>query len=136
LVAPVRDRLTKAEHLVFAPHDFLHHLPFHALQGPEGYLIDEFTISYAPSATVFALCMARGPSYERPTLCRKLSCFSEKRPLGRSFGVSGPRPVLFTLPLTVCSVAIIPCSRRFGCLTHALPCWTFTTCRCQLNWLF
>ena len=68
LVAPVRDRLTKAEHLVFAPHDFLHHLPFHALQGPETYLIDEFTISYAPSATVFALCMARGPSYEAKSL--------------------------------------------------------------------
>ncbi len=59
LIAPIRDRLARTSHLIFAPHDFLHHLPFHALEGPSGYVVDEFTVSYAPSATVFALCSAR-----------------------------------------------------------------------------
>ncbi len=63
LLAPIAGRLAQADHLIFAPHDFLHHLPFHALRGPDGYLIDEFTVSYAPSATVFALCTGRRPGF-------------------------------------------------------------------------
>jgi CHAT domain-containing protein len=59
LIAPIRSRLKQVRHLIFAPHDFLHHLPFHALHGPSGYVMDEFTVSYAPSATVFALCSRR-----------------------------------------------------------------------------
>ena len=59
LIGPIRGCLGKAGHLIFAPHDFLHHLPFHALRGAEGYVLDEFTVSYAPSATVYALCSAR-----------------------------------------------------------------------------
>ena len=59
LIGPIRPLLNGVRHLIIAPHDFLHHLPFHALRGPAGYVIDEFTISYAPSATVFALCSAR-----------------------------------------------------------------------------
>lgn len=68
LIAPIRDRLERANHLIFAPHDFLHHLPFHALRGLEGYVIDEFTVSYAPSATVFALCATRGQKVGRESL--------------------------------------------------------------------
>jgi CHAT domain-containing protein len=59
LFASIRDRVTGVRHVIVAAHDFLHHLPFHALLGPSGYLIDQFTISYAPSATVFALCRNR-----------------------------------------------------------------------------
>jgi CHAT domain-containing protein/tetratricopeptide (TPR) repeat protein len=59
LIGPIRGRLGNAGHLIFAPHDFLHHLPFHALLGAEGYVMDECTVSYAPSATVYALCSAR-----------------------------------------------------------------------------
>jgi CHAT domain-containing protein len=59
LIGPVRGRLNGSKHLIFAPHDFLHHLPFHALYGPNGYVMDDFTVSYAPSATVFALCNRR-----------------------------------------------------------------------------
>ncbi|MDE3167685.1 MAG: CHAT domain-containing protein, partial [Acidobacteriota bacterium] len=55
LIAPLRARLETAAHLVVAPHDFLHHLPFHALLAPDGYLIDRFKVTYTPSATVFAL---------------------------------------------------------------------------------
>jgi CHAT domain-containing protein len=68
LIAPLRDRLEGARHLIFAPHDYLHHLPFHALCGPNGYVIDEFTTSYAPSATVFALCAARQPGFAPQSL--------------------------------------------------------------------
>ena len=55
LVAPIADLLT-AKHLVFAPHGLLHHIPFHALFDGESYLIDKFSVSYAPSASVYALC--------------------------------------------------------------------------------
>jgi CHAT domain-containing protein len=55
LIAPIRDSL-EAEHLVFAPHGLLHHIPFHALYDGESYLMDKFSISYAPSASVYALC--------------------------------------------------------------------------------
>jgi len=55
LVAPIRDQL-QAEHLVIVPHGVLHYLPFHALCDGARFLIDEFTISYAPSASVYRLC--------------------------------------------------------------------------------
>lgn len=53
--APLRSRLSVA-HLVVVPHGVLHYLPFHALLDGERYLIDDFSVSYAPSATTFALC--------------------------------------------------------------------------------
>ena len=56
LIQPIRHRLD-ADHLVVVPHDILHTLPFHALMNHDGqYLIDHFTVSYAPSATVYRLC--------------------------------------------------------------------------------
>lgn len=58
LIAPIRDRL-QASHLVVIPHDVLHALPFHALFDGTRYLIDDFTISYAPSASVHRLCWAK-----------------------------------------------------------------------------
>ena len=58
LIAPIRDRL-QATHLVVIPHDVLHALPFHALFDGTRFLIDDFTISYAPSASVHRLCWAK-----------------------------------------------------------------------------
>jgi CHAT domain-containing protein/tetratricopeptide (TPR) repeat protein len=55
LIAPLDPHLT-AKHLVFVGHGALHYLPFHALRNNGQYLCDVHTISYAPSATVFALC--------------------------------------------------------------------------------
>lgn len=55
LIAPIAD-LLNAKQLVFAPHGLLHHIPFHALFDGESYLIDKFSVSYAPSASVYALC--------------------------------------------------------------------------------
>src|SRR5262245_41337061 len=67
LIAPVRSRL-RSRHLVVVPHDFLHYLPFHALRGEGGSLIDDFTVSYAPSASIFAHCQALPPTADRRTL--------------------------------------------------------------------
>jgi CHAT domain-containing protein/predicted negative regulator of RcsB-dependent stress response len=58
LLAPLREHLT-AKHLAFVPHGALHFLPFHALRNSGEYLCDAHTISYAPSATVFALCQEK-----------------------------------------------------------------------------
>ncbi len=55
LIAPIAG-LLEAKHLVFAPHGLLHHIPFHALFDGDSYLIDKFSVSYAPSASVYALC--------------------------------------------------------------------------------
>jgi CHAT domain-containing protein len=55
LLEPVRQQLNR-RHLIIVPHDILHYLPFHALYDGERYLIDAFTVSYAPSASIYALC--------------------------------------------------------------------------------
>ena len=60
VMAPVRAHLT-ARHLVIVPHGVLHYLPFHALLDENRYLIDSFTVSYVPSASIFVHCE------ERPT---------------------------------------------------------------------
>jgi len=61
LIAPLRSHL-QAKHLIFVPHGPLHFLPFHALKIGDSYLCDSHTISYAPSATVFALCQEKPAS--------------------------------------------------------------------------
>ncbi|HLW88438.1 MAG TPA: CHAT domain-containing protein [Terriglobales bacterium] len=58
LIAPVAPRL-KAGHLIFVPHGLLHYVPFHALFDGSQYLIDRHTVSYSPSASIFALCQNR-----------------------------------------------------------------------------
>jgi CHAT domain-containing protein len=58
ILAPVRAELT-ARHLIIVPHGVLHYLPFHALLDETGYLIDSFTISYAPSASIFVHCQEK-----------------------------------------------------------------------------
>jgi len=61
LIAPLRSHL-HAKHLIFVPHGPLHFLPFHALKNGDTYLCDTHTVSYSPSATVFALCQEKPPS--------------------------------------------------------------------------
>jgi len=55
LLAPLRDRL-EAKHLLFVPHGALHYVPFHALLDQDRYLIDDYTVSYAPSSSIYAVC--------------------------------------------------------------------------------
>ena len=60
LIAPLADDLKAASHLIIAPHDFLHYLPFHALLDDGGRTLgDRFTISYTPSASVYYLCSTK-----------------------------------------------------------------------------
>jgi tetratricopeptide (TPR) repeat protein len=65
--APVAPHLN-AQHLILSPHGFLHHLPFHALKRGERFLIDDFTMSYTPSASVFAHCRRRVAGEENRSL--------------------------------------------------------------------
>jgi len=58
LIAPLRIP-PRIRHLIFVPHGSLHFLPFHALRYGEEYLCDRYTVSYAPSAALFALCQQR-----------------------------------------------------------------------------
>ena len=55
LFAPLASELVGRE-LVIVPHGFLHYLPFHALHDGDKYVIDDFSVSYAPSASVFVHC--------------------------------------------------------------------------------
>ena len=55
LLAPVRS-LLKAKHIVFVPHGVLHYVPMHALHDGASYLIDSYSISYAPSASIYSIC--------------------------------------------------------------------------------
>lgn len=67
LIAPVRP-LLNCQHLIIAPHSFLHGLPFHALHSNGRFLLDEFSVSYTPSASVFALCQARDAKFRNESL--------------------------------------------------------------------
>ena len=62
LLAPLLDRLRDARHLVIVPHGILHYLPFHALFDGTQYLIDAFSVSYAPSSTIYAHCQSKSSS--------------------------------------------------------------------------
>ena len=67
LIAPLRP-FFQGKHLIFVPHGPLHFLPFHALRNGEEYLCDAFTVSYAPSATVFSLCQEKSASVSTSSL--------------------------------------------------------------------
>ncbi|HEV8075207.1 MAG TPA: CHAT domain-containing protein [Candidatus Acidoferrum sp.] len=58
LIAPLR-KYCPGKRLIIVPHGPLHFLPFHALRRGEEYLCDAFTISYAPSASVFFACQEK-----------------------------------------------------------------------------
>ena len=67
LIAPL-DLPSTAGHLVFVPHGCLHALPFHALlasstSAQSSALMDRYTISYAPSASVYAWCRFAQPAH-------------------------------------------------------------------------
>ncbi|MFN8454148.1 MAG: CHAT domain-containing protein [Anaerolineae bacterium] len=75
LMAPLEPLLTEAANtilsgqatpwpkLVIIPHGLLHQVPFQALFDGQQYLLERFEISYAPSATVLALCQGRTPPH-------------------------------------------------------------------------
>ena len=67
IAAPVRSRMT-GKHIIFVPHGVLHYVPLHALFDGAEYLIDRFTVSYAPSASVLALCSGPNASHSKGAL--------------------------------------------------------------------
>lgn len=69
LIAPLEDFLAETESIVLVPSGYLHYLPFHALFDGAAYLIDRFTISYAPSASIYQLFTRRtGSVFKRAVL--------------------------------------------------------------------
>jgi CHAT domain-containing protein len=58
LIAPIR-HLLEVRRLVFVQHGLLHYVPFHALHDGASYLVDQFAISYAPSASIYAHCQTK-----------------------------------------------------------------------------
>ena len=67
LVEPLADCLD-ARHLIVVPHGLLHRVPFHALHDGDRFLVDRFSFSYAPSASVYAFCSAKKTSGHEPPL--------------------------------------------------------------------
>lgn len=74
LFNPLADLLADVRQHVIVPHLFWHYLPFHALYdtASKQYLFDRFAISYAPSATVLAICRGKNRSHRNRALilCR------------------------------------------------------------------
>ncbi len=61
LIAPIRESL-KTECLVFAPHGFLHHVPFSVLlDSSSRALLENFVVSLIPSGSVYVKCAERKP---------------------------------------------------------------------------
>ena len=96
LVAPIR-HLLDGKRIVFVPHGLLHYVPFHALYDGEHYLLDSFPISYAPSASVFALCQNKAvntsgdslilgvPDAQAPAISEEVEALTKILPNARAF---------------------------------------------------
>src|SRR5262249_49025870 len=55
-------------HIVIVPHGSLHSLPFHAFYDGSRHLIDQFEITYAPSASVLHYCIEKPEVTGHPPL--------------------------------------------------------------------
>lgn len=67
LIRPLRS-LLRVRHLVFVPHGPLHFLPFHALRNSGEFVGDCYSVSYAPSAAIFAWCQRKTTPAEQSSL--------------------------------------------------------------------
>jgi CHAT domain-containing protein len=67
LIEPLKDKL-QTPHLTMIPHQQLHYLPFAALTDGERYLIDDYTLTVLPSASVLPFIQenARQTAYTGP----------------------------------------------------------------------
>jgi CHAT domain-containing protein len=54
LLEPLREHFP-GRRLIIVPHGFLHYIPFHALFDGSRFIVDEFTISYSLSASLYFL---------------------------------------------------------------------------------
>lgn len=106
LLAPLRAKL-KGQRLVIVPHELLHYVPFHALFDGNQYLIDSFTISYAPSASIYVRHRRKPvnktgcslilgvPDRQAPSIYEELQAVAEIVPQAKVFlGTSASEAVL------------------------------------------
>jgi len=57
----------KLNQIIVVPHGELHYLPFQALYDGKKYLIENYAVSYAPSAQIWSMCRQKRPlKLERP----------------------------------------------------------------------
>ena len=109
LIAPIQ-HLLDVRHLVFVQHGLLHYVPFHALHDGESYLLDRFTISYAPSASIYAHCQTKKvnregaalilgvPDERTPAICAEVEALAQILPDAKLFiGKEATEDVLQTL---------------------------------------
>jgi CHAT domain-containing protein/tetratricopeptide (TPR) repeat protein len=67
LIEPFAEAL-KDKALTIVPHGLLHYIPFHALFDGNNFLIENHDISYAPSITVYLLCLKKAAIRTGPLL--------------------------------------------------------------------
>jgi CHAT domain-containing protein len=67
LVEPVKSMMT-ARRLFIIPHGWLHYIPFQALREKGKYLVEEFSITYAPSVTILRLFYEKARSHQESAL--------------------------------------------------------------------
>lgn len=96
LLRPLISHLNGHE-LIVVPHDFLHYIPFHALKLDSDYVVDHFTVSYSPSASVFKLCTSKPASGKSGSLV---------------MGISDPR-IPFVVEEIESISTLLPSVRRF-----------------------
>jgi len=64
LLEPLSPYLTTPR-LVIVPHGCMHLIPFHALRGRDGYLVDRHEVIHSPSGTVYALAQRQAAVNEK-----------------------------------------------------------------------
>ncbi len=67
LVEPLRPHI-ETPRLVIVPHGCMHLIPFHALRGPDGFLLDRHEVIHSPSGTVFALAQRQPAVAEKKAI--------------------------------------------------------------------
>src|SRR5262249_16940241 len=60
LIRPVSDILSECTHLTIIPYGLLHVLPFHCLFDGVQFVVERFSVSYLPSASLVDICYQRG----------------------------------------------------------------------------
>jgi CHAT domain-containing protein len=68
LITPLESWLEGAESLLIVPHRSLHYLPFHALFDGAHFLLEKYSISYLPGASLLRFCRAERRSNGRPVV--------------------------------------------------------------------
>ncbi|MCL4457354.1 MAG: CHAT domain-containing protein [Nitrospirae bacterium] len=67
LIKPI-ENLIATPKLIIVPHGILHYLPFNALNSGSNYLIDKYSVSFLPSASVIKFLKQRQAQKNRQTL--------------------------------------------------------------------